>query len=117
MELKQMSETSLAIARKIVLYVGLLTSALLFAYPHWKLSIDVKNGNPIFEQDIGRVFILSPPLVGTQVIPFPTIAGIRPVFRIHYVRQFTEVALALLFTFGLMRALRKPAGSRAAVQE
>src|SRR5262245_42743368 len=116
MELKQMSETILAIARKIILYVGLLTSALLFAYPHWRVSIDMRNGNRIFDQDIGRAFILSPPLVGTQVIPFPTIAGIRPVFRIHYVRQFTEVALALLLTLGLMRALRKPAGSRAEVQ-
>jgi hypothetical protein len=29
---------------------------------------------------------------------------------IHRVRQFTEAALALLFTVGLMRALKKTAG-------
>jgi hypothetical protein len=34
------------------------------------------------------------------------------VFRINYVRQITEVSIALLLTFGLMRALKlkKPAG-------
>jgi hypothetical protein len=34
------------------------------------------------------------------------------VFRINHVRQFTEVAIALLVTFGLMSALKlkKPAG-------
>jgi len=31
-------------------------------------------------------------------------------YRAHRVRQLTEVALALLFTFGLMRVLKKPAG-------
>src|SRR5262249_60742515 len=65
------------------------------------------NGKPVFNQDAGRAFILSPPLAVAQTIRFPMIRGIRPVFRINYVRQFVEVAIALLFTFGLTFMLRK----------
>jgi len=98
---------SFAIARKVILCVGLLVSALLFLYPHWRVSVAMGNGKPVFDQDVGRAFILSPPLVVAQTIKFPMIRGIRPVFRINYVRQYTEVGIALLLTFGLMFVLRK----------
>ena len=52
---------------------------------------------------------LSPTIGGDQPIRIPLIGCMRPVFRINYARQFTEVGIAILFTFGLMRALRKPA--------
>ena len=102
-----MNETILAIVRKVVLCAGLLAAALLFIYPHWKVTVERGNGKPVFDQDAGRAFILSPPLAVAQTIRFPMIGGVRPVFRINYVRQIIEVAIALLFTFGLMFALRK----------
>ncbi len=102
-----MTETNLAIARKVVLYIGLLTSALLFIYPHWRMSVDVPTGMDAgrlaLDQDVGRGFIAFPP---TQARTPMFVVRVR----INYVRQFTEVALALLLTFGLLRALRKPAG-------
>jgi hypothetical protein len=107
-----MNEASLAIVRKVVLCAGLLVATLLFAYPHWRIAVEVENGVPAFDQDAGRAFILSPPSMIAQAIRVPMIGGFRPVFRINYVRQFIEVAIALLFTFGLMRALRKPLGNR-----
>lgn len=98
-----MTEANLAIARKVILYVGLLVTALLFAYPHWRASdYFVTTGeNLVVDQEIGRYFIVYPP---------PTTGMF--VARINYVRQFTEVAIALLFTFGLMRVLKKPAMER-----
>jgi hypothetical protein len=104
-----MNETSLAIARKVVLCVGLLVALLLFVYPHWKMAVEMGDGMPIFDHDAGRAFILSPPLAAGQAISGPSIGGIRPILRINRVRQLTEVAIALLFTFGLMFVLRKPA--------
>jgi len=98
---------NLAIARKVILCVGLLVAALLFIYPHWKIAVERGDGKTVFDQDAGRAFILSPPLAVAQTIRFPMIRGIRPVFRINYVRQFVEVAIALLFTFGLTFMLRK----------
>jgi hypothetical protein len=67
------------------------------------------------------------PLAGAASRPFQSTTGAEPaikargvllmdtagtVIRINYIRQFMEVAIALLLTFGLMRALRlkKPAG-------
>lgn len=106
-----MTEPNLAIARKVILCVGLLVSALLFIYPHWLLSVYPGDGNPSVNQDIGRAFIATPPVFTVFSPVFVSIEKKKPA-RIDYVRQFTEVALALLFTFGLMRALRlkKPAG-------
>jgi hypothetical protein len=122
-----MSEAKLAIARKVILYIGLLVAALLFVYPHWMVSVEFRDGSPAFNQDIGRGFIASPPLLRAESRPVQSTAGAGPVikargvllmntagtvFRINYVRQFTEVAIALLVTFGLMSALKqkKPAG-------
>ena len=103
-----MTEPSLAIARKVVLYVGLLVAALLFVYPHWRMYVDLTTdrdaGMLALDQDIGRFFIASPPAHFKD-----NLFSVR--VRIHYVRQITEVAIALLFTFGLLRALKlkKPA--------
>jgi hypothetical protein len=122
-----MNEAYLAIARRFVLYIGLLVAALLFLFPHWRLSVYFRNGRPAIDHDIGRGFIASPPLLRAESRPVQSTNGAEPfikavgvllmdtartVFRINYVRQFTEVAIALLFTFGLLRALklRKPAG-------
>jgi hypothetical protein len=106
-----MTEANLAIARKVVLYTGLLVSVLLFIYPHWWLSVYPGDGSPAISQDIGRGFIASPPLPGIRTELFALRDEKNPV-RINYVRQCTEVAIALLFTFGLTRALKlkKPAG-------
>jgi hypothetical protein len=120
-----MNETNLAISRKVVLCAGLLTSAMLFAYPHWRLSVEFRDGSPAINQDIGRGFIASPPSLRAESRPFQSTTGVEPVikaqvvllmdtagtvFCINYVRQLTEVAIALLLTFGLLRMLRKPAG-------
>jgi hypothetical protein len=101
-----MTEANLAIARKVVLYIGLLVAALLFLFPHWRVSVNVGIlGVPrSFDQEIGRGFIAYPPVQLTG-------GSAKFVARINYVRQITEVALALLFTFGLMRVLKKPAGA------
>lgn len=96
---REMTEANLAIARKVVLCAGLLVAALLFVYPHWSVSFNLGGGVPAFEQDIGRGFIVSPPAQFTFL-------NAKFVARINYVRQFTEVAIALLVTFGLLRALR-----------
>jgi hypothetical protein len=98
-----MTEASLAIARKVILCAGLFVSGLLFLYPHWWLSVYYVNGSPATSVDIGRSFIASSPL--------PTADENEPA-HINYVRQITEVALALAFTFGLMLALKKPLGYR-----
>jgi hypothetical protein len=102
-----MTEANLAIARKVVLCAGLLAGALLSLYPHWRLSIDVGDGRPTVNHDLGRAFISSPPLADPSSVARIFMSA---AVGIHYVRQFAEVALALAFTFGLMRALRKPAG-------
>ena len=98
-----MTEANLAIARKVVLYIGLLVAALLFAFPHWRVSdaFVIPGKTQMVDKEIGRFFIAYPP---------PTL-GIH-VARINYARQITEVTIALLLTFGLMRALKlkKPAG-------
>src|SRR5262249_2886512 len=102
-----MNETVLAITRKVVLCAGLLVAATLFAYPHWRLAVEPELGLLTYNQDLGRAFILSPPAMAAQVFRAPRMSGIRPIFRINYTRQIIEVAVALLFTFGLMRALRR----------
>jgi hypothetical protein len=103
----EMSEANLKIARKVILCVGLLVAALLFLFPHWRVSINVGilGENRAFDQEIGRGFIAYPPVQLTG-------GGAKFVARINYIRQITEVAIALLLTFGLMRALKlkKPAG-------
>ena len=110
----------LSTVRKIILYVGLLVSSLLFLYPHWRGSFD--DGDRAFEYDLGRNFITAPPipdpsqlvrLIGEEpnLLPLALVGSVKASYRIHYVRQFTEVALTLLFTFGLVRALKKPAGA------
>jgi hypothetical protein len=116
-----MTEAGLVIARKVVLCAGALVAALLFVYPHWMLSVDFRDGSPAINQDIGRGLIASPPLLRAESRPFQSTTGAEPVikargvllmdtagtvFRINYVRQFTEVAIALLLTFGLLRALK-----------
>jgi hypothetical protein len=109
------TEANLAIARKIVLYTGLLVAALLLAYLHWKLVYSVDNGATFVSEDLGRSFITAPPLP----FPRPSVSSWlndkKPV-RINYIRQFTEVALALAFTFAVMSALRKPAGDEVVEQ-
>ena len=117
-----MTEAGLAIARKVVLCAGLLMSALLFLYPHWRMSFVFPRA---FEYGLGRGFITAPPipepgqlvrLAGMESnppyfqSPFELVDVVNVRYRVHRVRQLTEVALALLFTFGLMRALKKPAG-------
>jgi len=103
----EMNEAGLAIARKVVLYIGLLIAALLFLFPHWRVSVNVGilGETRVFDQEIGRGFIAYPPVQLTG-------GSAKFVARINYVRQFTEVTIALLLTFGLMRALKlkKPAG-------
>jgi hypothetical protein len=123
MEAMEMNETNLAIARKVILCAGLLVAALLLLFPHWRLSISavIPGEAQAFDQDIGRGFIATPPLLSAasrptqstagagpdiKAIGVLTMGGSGPVIRINYVRQITEVALALLITFGLMRALR-----------
>src|SRR5262245_33462989 len=101
-----MNETVLAITRKVVLCVGMLAAAMLFAYPHWRLAIGSERGTPTYDQDAGRAFILSPPAMAAQVFNTASMGGIRAVLRINYTRQIIEVAVALMLTFGLMRALR-----------
>ena len=104
-----MTEANLAIARKIILCVGLLVAALLFLFPHWRVSINVGilGETQGFDQDIGRGFIAYPPVHLTR-------GSAKFVASINYVRQITEVAIALLLTFGLMLALKlkKPAGDK-----
>jgi len=118
-----MTEASLAIARKVVLCAGLLVSALLFLYPHW-IGTFRWLGSRAYEYDLGRAFVTAPPmpdpaqsmrLVGANpdepdTSPFFVGHYIEASYRVHRVRQLTEVALALLFTFGLIRVLKKPAG-------
>ena len=118
-----MTEAGLAIVRKVVLCAGLLTSGLLFIYPHWRGSFEV--GIKVFEYDLGRGFITAPPipdhsqlvrLIGMESNdpkadwPLMMLWDIKASYRVHRVRQLTEVALALLLTFGVLPALRKPAG-------
>jgi hypothetical protein len=117
-----MIEANLAIARKVVPYVGLLVAALLFLFPHWRLSIDFVDGRPTVNYELGRAFIATKPLAGASSRPVQSTTGAEPVikaravllmgaagsvFRINYVRQITEVSIALLLTFGLMWALKK----------
>jgi hypothetical protein len=108
------TDANLAIARKVILYTGVLVATLLFLYPQWRYSINLGDGTPTTNQELGRAFIASPPLPGAASGPYQImlVSGPRKVVRIHHIRQFTEVAIALLFTFGLMRALKlkKPAG-------
>jgi hypothetical protein len=98
-----MNEANLAIARKVVLYTGLLVATLLFIYPHWRISVE--PAGRFLDQDVGRFFIASAPAPVTHSLFVVQV-------RINYARQITEVAIALLFTFGLMRVLRlkKPVG-------
>jgi hypothetical protein len=104
-----MTEANIAIAQKVVLCAGLLAGALLALYPQWRLSVDVGDGKPTYNLDIGRAFISSPPLADPTSVSHTYVSA---VVGIHYVRQITEVALALAFTFGVMRALKlkKPGG-------
>ena len=124
-----MKEANFAIARKVVLCAGLLVAALLFLFPHWRLSIGFRDGRPTVNHELGRAFIASKPLASAKSRPVQSTSGAEPVikargvllmgatgavFRIKYVRQIAEVGIALLLTFGLLRALKlkKPAGER-----
>ncbi len=106
---REMTEGNLSIARKVVLCAGLLAGALLSLYPHWRLSVDLGDERPTVNQDLGRAFISSPPLADPASV---TCISISAAVDIHYARQFTEVAIALLLAFGLTRVLRKPAANR-----
>jgi hypothetical protein len=120
-----MTEAKLAIARRVVLCVGLLASALLLLFPHWRMSIGFVDGRPPVNYELGRAFIAFKPLARAASRPLRSTTGAEPVIKaravllmgasgtvihINYVRQITEVAIALLLTFGLMRVLRNPAG-------
>jgi hypothetical protein len=124
-----MTEANLAIARarKVILCAGLLVAALLFLFPHWRVSISFVDGRPPVNHELGRAFIAFKPLANAASRPLQSTTGAEPVIKargvllmgvagtvihINYARQITEVALALLLTFGLMRALRKPAVDR-----
>jgi hypothetical protein len=119
-----MTEASLAIARKVILCCGLLTGALLFLYPHWRGSFRGIIEHE-YEYDLGRGFITAPPIpdprqiarltglesAATDIVEVVQMINlVNAKYHVHRVRQLTEVALALLFTFGVMRVLRKPAG-------
>lgn len=83
-------------------------SALLFAYPYWSVSYNAEMGDEtrVVDVEVGRYFIGSPPpvrLMGGS--------GAR-VTRIHYIRQITEVSIALLLTFGLIWGLKKLEGDK-----
>jgi hypothetical protein len=119
----EMTETKLAIARRIILSIGLFVCALLFLYPHWRGSFIL--GENVFEYGLGRGFITAPPipepgqlvrLIGMEsyspddLPPLHWWRNVIASYRVHRVRQITEIALTLLFTFGLMRALRKSLG-------
>lgn len=106
-EQKQRNDTSLAVARKVVLCVGLLVATLLVLYPHWRMSVFPGDGSPSVDLGIGRGFIGSPPLPDLRSDMYLSRDNKKPV-RIHLVRLVTEVAVALIFTFGLMIALRRP---------
>jgi hypothetical protein len=103
-----MTEANLAIARKVVLCAGLLVSALLFLFPHWRLSSDFEDGSPV-TKELGRIFIAFKPFAHSYP-PYRFTSRPGTDVYIDHVRQFTEVGLALLFTFAVMRALKKPAG-------
>jgi hypothetical protein len=102
-----MNEAGLSIARKVVLYVGLLVAGLLIAYPHWNRVYSVDMGVTFVSEGLGRSSIAAPPFP----VPNPSVSSWadddKPV-RINYVRLFIEVAFALAFTFAVMSALRKP---------
>lgn len=104
-----MTKTGLSIARKIILYTGLLVAALLLAYPHWNYVYSVDNGVTFVSQGLGRGFLTAPPVLFANAKPLVSswMEDKKPI-RINYVRQFTEVALALAFTFAVISALRKP---------
>jgi hypothetical protein len=76
-------------------------------YPHWRVSADivVLGETQVFYRETGLTFIASPPFE-------MNFGDAKFVARINYVRKITEVSIALLLTFGLMRALKlkKPAG-------
>jgi hypothetical protein len=93
-------------------------------YPHWRVKFTVNNS---IESDygVGRSFIAAPPVLtpyqlaelggfkdttlgSTQAFDVAKLSG--KIYVIDDTRLFVEVLLALLFTFGLMRALKKPAG-------
>jgi hypothetical protein len=122
-----MNEANLAIARKVILCAGLLVAALLFLFPHWRVSIGFVDGRPPVNYELGRAFIAFKPLASAASRPPQSTTGAEPVIKaravllmgtsgtviqINYARQFTEVAVALLLTFGLTRVLKKPAGYR-----
>jgi hypothetical protein len=125
----EMSEADLAIARgrKVILCGGLLIAALLFLFPHWRVSISFVDGRPPFNYELGRAFIAFKPLARAASRPLQSMTGAEPVIKaggvllmgiaetvihINYARQFTEVGIALLLTLGVARMLRKPAGDR-----
>jgi hypothetical protein len=56
-----MTEANFARARKVILCVGLLVAALLFLFPHWRLSGDFADGEPVANQEFGRIFIAFKP--------------------------------------------------------
>jgi hypothetical protein len=105
-----MTEANFARARKVILCAGLLVAALLFLFPHWRLSSDFADGEPVANQELGRIFIAFKPFAHSYG-PYQFTLRPETVVYIHNVRQFIEIAIALLLTFGLMRALRlkKPA--------
>jgi hypothetical protein len=106
-----MNEANIAIARKVVLCAGLLVAALLFLFPHWRLTIDLEDGSPVVDKDLGRRFIADMPLYHSAP-PYQFTLGRGTSLHIHHIRQFTEVALTLLLTFGVLRVLmlKKTAG-------
>jgi hypothetical protein len=78
------NEANLAIARKVVLYVGLLVAALLFLFPKWRMTMMMGETESI-AMETDRSFIADP--------PFIVIHGeLKTVARVNHARQFAEVA-------------------------
>jgi hypothetical protein len=70
-----------------------------------------RTGGPVANKELGRIFIAFKPFAHSYP-PYRFTSRPGTDVYIDHVRQFTEVWLALLFTFGLLRVLKlkKPAG-------
>ena len=87
-----MNEANLAIARKVILCVGLLVAALLFLFPHWRVSVGILSGAQALEQDIGRGFIAIPPVQLTGGIAKIQIGSLQDIISVAYSGEIFPVA-------------------------
>lgn len=70
-----MNEANLATARKVILCAGLVVAALLFLFPHWRISISFVDGRPPVNYELGRAFIALKPLASAASRPLQATAG------------------------------------------